>query len=741
MNSIAEEDELNNTASVDQYIYANQLAVVKPMNYQVVPPGVQTLIVTSPVGRDSIGFQYYFELDTVDTFDSPYRIASPAISPGVVSGEWTTPVLPGNQLFFWRVRTQEDTLFGRWVVSTFSTSPDVPPLPRVRLRESSPRSFARDLLYQSLPTDSGVTIAPRQPIQLYSRSLGYRANLNIDYYSVVKLNEVTVTGHWWTLGNSFMVLRVNDFTGAYEFRAFNVAIQAAQRDSMRAFINNTPTGNYLAMSVIFDGKTNVNESLYVAIESLGSTLIRSVIPGNSWAFIGRKGSPGVALESRTNDSAVVSLQVPNYFSFGEGAVTSAPLSVPLGWDSLSWSGGINSGITDVRLALLGVKVDGGMDTLRVFSSDSLNANLDFLSTLTSGPRYSSVRVSGLLNSADALFTPTFKEWIIDLRPSADLAVSSRTLGQLSAVQRGTVFNLPVEVHNIGFQGADSARITVSMYDKFNKARPIAYAMLDTIPVGGFKSTDIPIETINFPRRVTLQVSVAPSKKGKDLVPDNNTAYFALDVTGVVLAGVQVFANGVQLMDGDYVPVHPEVRVRIPGEENHSSPVRGIRLFVNGVRYVYPHRELRSVSVDDATFRPELRDGSNELRFLVLRSDLNGGIDSTEHSLSVNVMRESKILQVFNYPNPFAHETSFTFTLTGAVPPEELTIRIFTVTGRKIREISVDRSQLQVGFNRVHWDGRDGDGDEIANGYYFYQIASRGVEGRTETTIEKLVKVR
>ncbi|MFN0158759.1 MAG: C25 family cysteine peptidase [Bacteroidota bacterium] len=742
-NALSEVNELNNVASVDKYIYANLLSVVKPLNYQVVTPGVQTFVVTSPVGRDSTGFQYFFELDTVDTFDSPFNISSGPIAPGVVSGEWTTSVVLNNQLYFWRSRTQEDTLFGNWIVSSFSTSSTAPALPKVRLKESAPKSFSRDELQQAMPTDSGVTIAPRQPINLYSRSLGYRANLNIDYYSIVKLNELTITGHWWTLGNSFMVLRVNDFTGAYEFRAFNVAVQAAQRDSMKAFISSTPAGNYLAMSVIFDGKTNVNESLYVAIESLGATLIRSVVPGNSWAFIGRKGYPATAVESRTNDSAIVSLQVPNYYSFGQGSVTSSPISIPLGWDSLAWAYDIDPGITDAKLALLGLRQEGGQETLRVFSSDSVHIDLDFLNAFTSGPRYSSVRVAGLLTSSDALKTPAFKEWMIDLAPSADLAISSRTLGLFSSVERGTIFNLPVEVYNIGFQGADSARITVSMYDKFNKARPIAAAMMDSIPVGGSNMVEVPIETSDFPRRVTLQVSVAPSKKGKDLVPDNNTAYFELDVTGVVLSGIQAYANGVQLMDGDYVSTRPEIVVRVARESGQQNTLKKVELYINGVLFVPSELRTRSERIldNDMSFDPTLHEGRNDLRFLLLQSDTYGVMDSLEYSVSVNVQNQTRILQVFNYPNPFTNETYFTFTLTGATAPDELTIGIFTVSGRKIREIAVPRSDLQVGFNRVLWDGRDNEGDEIANGYYFYQIVVKGAEGQTETAIEKLVKVR
>jgi flagellar hook assembly protein FlgD len=79
-------------------------------------------------------------------------------------------------------------------------------------------------------------------------------------------------------------------------------------------------------------------------------------------------------------------------------------------------------------------------------------------------------------------------------------------------------------------------------------------------------------------------------------------------------------------------------------------------------------------------------------------------------------------------------------VTGSTPPQELRIRIFTIAGRKIREIAVPGSNLRVGFNRIYWDGRDEDGDEVANGYYLYQISLKA-EGSVQSDIQKLAKIR
>jgi flagellar hook assembly protein FlgD len=79
-------------------------------------------------------------------------------------------------------------------------------------------------------------------------------------------------------------------------------------------------------------------------------------------------------------------------------------------------------------------------------------------------------------------------------------------------------------------------------------------------------------------------------------------------------------------------------------------------------------------------------------------------------------------------------------ITGNTPPEELTIRIYTVTGRKIREIKSGPGSVQVGFNRVYWDGRDAQGDEVANGNYLYQVQITG-GGKSLTATSKAARVR
>jgi hypothetical protein len=95
--------------------------------------------------------------------------------------------------------------------------------------------------------------------------------------------------------------------------------------------------------------------------------------------------------------------------------------------------------------------------------------------------------------------------------------------------------------------------------------------------------------------------------------------------------------------------------------------------------------------------------------------------------------------VYNYPNPFSSKTTFTFqqNLNSVL---DLKIKIYTIAGRLIKEI--DKSSISDKYVMVPWDGRDADGDVIANGTYFYKLIVKTSDGKYNTSvIGKLAVIR
>ncbi len=134
----------------------------------------------------------------------------------------------------------------------------------------------------------------------------------------------------------------------------------------------------------------------------------------------------------------------------------------------------------------------------------------------------------------------------------------------------------------------------------------------------------------------------------------------------------------------------------------------------------------------------LPEGKNTIRVRAWNSFDNSG--STETAFDVASGERLSVTDVFNYPNPFgASGTEFTFRQNQTVPLN-VTVKIFTVAGRLIR--TLEEYAPGDSFVKVPWDGRDRDGDVIANGVYLYKLIVRTADGRfSSEALSKLSKVQ
>ncbi len=98
-----------------------------------------------------------------------------------------------------------------------------------------------------------------------------------------------------------------------------------------------------------------------------------------------------------------------------------------------------------------------------------------------------------------------------------------------------------------------------------------------------------------------------------------------------------------------------------------------------------------------------------------------------------------VREVFNYPNPFSSNTTFTFQHNIA-SPINVRIKVYTIAGRMIKEI--EEKELLDKFIRINWDGRDEDGNQISNGTYLYKLIVESSDGSyRENILGKLAVIR
>lgn len=110
-------------------------------------------------------------------------------------------------------------------------------------------------------------------------------------------------------------------------------------------------------------------------------------------------------------------------------------------------------------------------------------------------------------------------------------------------------------------------------------------------------------------------------------------------------------------------------------------------------------------------------------------DTYNNVGETQVDFQVTSNKQLTIENVYNYPNPMRDITSFLFQHNFDVPLN-VGIRIYTVSGRLIKELNKDN--ISDKFVKIDWDGKDADGDAIANGTYIYRLSVKSSDGNFNT---------
>ncbi|MBL0061502.1 MAG: T9SS type A sorting domain-containing protein [bacterium] len=136
----------------------------------------------------------------------------------------------------------------------------------------------------------------------------------------------------------------------------------------------------------------------------------------------------------------------------------------------------------------------------------------------------------------------------------------------------------------------------------------------------------------------------------------------------------------------------------------------------------------------ALVEPDLDTGEHEVK--IFATDNHGNTSS--YVTQFEVRGDFGFEWAINYPNPFANNTTIAYVLTG-VTDDFTQIKIYTVSGRLIRTLR-ETERATANYRTQQWDGRDEDGNEVANGVYFARVVAKQGEQTIEETV-KLAKVR
>ena len=231
-------------------------------------------------------------------------------------------------------------------------------------------------------------------------------------------------------------------------------------------------------------------------------------------------------------------------------------------------------------------------------------------------------------------------------------------------------------------------------------------------------------------------------------------------TGRIRAEVPMLGTLTLMQSNDTIPPDLQLTVGkqnfIDGDPVSSEPfIQATLTDDNGIDYITRpvHLEIsrdsqQFTSISKSEYRLSNVSGSNQVslnyqspklepgtyRVHLSASDLDG--NASEVDIEFRIHKILQLLKAMNYPNPFGRETEITCELTGAA--DEMTVKIYSLSGRLVHEFT---EPARAGFTIISWDGRDRDGDEVANGVYYCKIRVKMAGEKDLTEYIKMMKLK
>jgi hypothetical protein len=560
--------------------------------------------------------------------------------------------------------------------------------------------------------------------------------------------ENTLRGHHVCLFNATSL----EFINYYRFDIFAGTTIA---NSYKTLIDTLTSDYIVAIAIADEGSQNLSAELKASIKTLGSMYVDSIVYRGSWAIIGRKGAlPGSVPEKYSSpfqgrvyiDTTII---IPNT----NGVFETETLGPVAEWKNVGMKFKENYP-RNISLKLVGVSTENSLDTLLRWSV--VDSVLD-ISTINA-QHYPFIKLIGELQRGVGEPSPSLSSIEVNYNSLPELGTNYQTVKCFvnkngnehkellpgDSVLQGENIDIVFRVYNVGGIHVKDVGVQINSIWDNNIIETIATVHLDSIGKQSYKETAVTYNTALGSGRRNIHIAIDPDTLIKELYRDNNLYSIPIFVKkDTTRPTFDITFDGQRIYDGDYVLPNPTIKISI--YDNSPLPIHDpslVILTLDDKRITLgtdPDSLFESKSGPEkavVTFKPKLKGRKDPYKLMVEAQDPTGNRVALPAPLYFSIDSLLSLKNVFNYPNPFASETHFTFVLTDYA--DEVKIKIYTINGRLIQEIQV--LPQSSAYYRVYWNGRDHDGDDIANGIYFYKIIAKSNGSATEV-IQKLAKVQ
>jgi len=537
---------------------------------------------------------------------------------------------------------------------------------------------------------------------------------------------------------------------------------ATQLTNFQNMIAAVPDSHYILiyspMTTIYD---QWDAATFTTFQNLGSD---SIVPGREnlpFAFFCRKGNPNTVVEEFAQFQGQDVFLEADLIGFDYLGQENSTLIGPASeWGSMYWKqDSLDTPNTDSTVLYIRCyDIAGGLQQI-IDTSFTPNDSILNLSTLVDADLYPYIQL-GALYKDTFMFTPAqIDRWHVLYTPLPEAAIDGSTqytwLPASDTLSEGENIDFAVDIKNIYSIPMDSLLVSYWVLDANQTKHPIAYARQDSLLVGETLRDTITFSTAGLAGINSFWMEVNPYVNGSFFITDqpeqqhfNNLLQIPFFVNGDNEHPIlDVTFNGRHILNGDIIAPESEILISLKDEnpfllmnDISDTTLFGVYLtdpdgiqtripFVDGngntvMQWIYADSQHKRFKIlYPANFE---KDGKYTL--FVQGSDKSGNLSGDiEYRITFEVIHESSISYMMNYPNPFSTSTRFVFTLTGNELPDEMIIQIMTVSGRVVREITEDQlGSLQIGRNITEyaWDGTDEFGDPLANGVYLYTVKAQ-----------------
>ncbi|HRD82487.1 MAG TPA: C25 family cysteine peptidase [Saprospiraceae bacterium] len=526
------------------------------------------------------------------------------------------------------------------------------------------------------------------------------------------------------------------------------------------FLRDTiPSGNYV---ILYTLQTNTQSympeawaadsvafgtNLFQVLEQQGAQLIRSSAETGSRPYIimYKKDDPSFPVVERISpDNQPIFENVIVNGRWNRGEVRTERIGPARNWRSLHWKITENTAEDEWSLNVYGVRRDS-TEALLISNLQALDAQLESVNAA----EFPYLKLQ--FKAADTTFrtAPQIPYWrvLFDELPEAVLNPALAFSFHKDSLQQGEPLSMQVAVNNITAIGMDSLLLRFTVTDQAGN-RQVILRKTAPLPANDTIMAALQLDTrpMTGPQQLRMEVNPDRAQPEQHLFNNNGLKDFFVgkDLRNPLL---DVTFDGQRIMDGDIVSAKPLIVIALR-DENRWLRLDDTSLFKVLLR-APDAPDVRSVAIgsDEMRFLPAAGNGDNRatlewspqfsesgLYTLIVQGRDATGNASGQVDFRVNfeVITEARISNVLNYPNPFTTATRFVYTLTGEEAPATFVIRIMTVSGRIVHELTQDDlGPLRIGTHTTEqaWDGTDMYGDRLANGVYLYQVFAKDREGK------------